>query len=222
METFADKLKAARLRKGFKQSDVAAELDCAPTSLTNWESGKIQPSLDVLAKLCEVLEISPLSLLRKEYSFRDLAVIAAKPSYERSYEDQVALNFSSDILEKLMPAEIQRQETRRIEKTAAFLRDYGILDRFGQLNRKQIEGIQADYDTFGKADKDIVFAYHALTNENKRAFLDILHGLLCQPDNVQMFSENMDRALTYTLGKLGQQAKELRYPVRTEEELSTE
>ena len=57
MATFGEKLKAARLNKGLKQSEVAEKLDCAPTSLTNWENDKVQPSLDVLSKLCEVYEI---------------------------------------------------------------------------------------------------------------------------------------------------------------------
>lgn len=79
MKTFGDKLKDARTAKGLKQSEVAEKLDCAPTSLTNWENGKVQPSLDVLSRICEVYEISPLSLLTREYSYNDIVTISEKP-----------------------------------------------------------------------------------------------------------------------------------------------
>ena len=76
MATFGEKLKAARLNKGLKQSEVAEKLDCAPTSLTNWENDKVQPSLDVLSKLCEVYEISPLSILDRRFEYSDIVAIA--------------------------------------------------------------------------------------------------------------------------------------------------
>ncbi|MDR1705682.1 MAG: helix-turn-helix transcriptional regulator, partial [Clostridiales bacterium] len=99
METFSDRLKAARERKGMMQRDVADVLGCAPTSLTNWEHGKVQPSLEVLARLCEVLGISPLDLLDRHYTYNDIVAISLKPAYERTYQESVALNFSYEILQ---------------------------------------------------------------------------------------------------------------------------
>ena len=203
METFGDKLRAARTRKGMKQAEVAALLDCAPTSLTNWESGKIQPSVEVLARLCEVLEISPLDLLSRKYTYDEIVKISGKAAYERSYEEQIALNFSRAILEKLMPAELQRKEVERVEKSAAFLRDNAMLDRFGgTMDRAEIEPLLAEYDAFGGADRDILFAYHALNPESKGAVLAMLSGLLLPPDNVQPFNDRMSIAVDYTIKAL--------------------
>ena len=110
---FGARLKERRLQMGLKQIDVAAALGCVPTSLTNYEKGIINPPLDVLAKLCEILEISPLELLEKKYDFNEILEVLKKPVNKRSYEDQVAINFSYSILEALTPAAIERLEKER-------------------------------------------------------------------------------------------------------------
>lgn len=209
MTTFAEKLKAARLAKSLKQSDVAEKLNCAPTSLTNWENGKVKPSLDVLSNLCDIYEISPLSLLDKKYSYQDIAEISEKPVSARSYEEQIALNFSFPVLSKLIGVEAQRQETARIQETEKFLRETGAIYRYGMLNRAQIDAIKAEYDNNGGADSDILFAFHALNDSSKKAFLSMLSGLLMQGDNVQVFADNTERAIAYTLDHLEQERKAL-------------
>ena len=89
MATFGEKLKAARLNIGLNQAEVAEKLECAPTSLRNWENGKVQPSLEVLSKLCEVYRIAPLSLSDREYEYSNIVSIASKPITKRTYEEQV-------------------------------------------------------------------------------------------------------------------------------------
>lgn len=210
-KTVGDRIRTARLRKGLKQSDVAAVLDCAPTSLTNWENGKIEPSVEVLSRLCEVLEISPLDLLGKTHSFNEIAAIAGKPAHERAYEERIALNFSYEILKKLLPAEMRRQETKRIEKTATFIKDVNLLERFGgSIEKKDIETLFNDYEEYGAADTDILFAFHALTSESKATILDVLRGLISVPGNIQPLAENMQTATEYTGNKLARQAQAIR------------
>lgn len=211
MATFGEKLKNARLNKGMKQAEVAEILNCAPTSLTNWENGKVQPSLDVLSKLCEVYGIAPLSLLDRKYEYGDIAAIAGKPVPARTYEEQIALNFSEPILDRLLAMEQQRKETARIEATAAFLQDTDLLNRFGgSMNRAEIEAVKADYDENGGADADILFAFHALTADNKAAFLSMLSGLLSDSDGLQAFNEKMDKAQAFTLERLAAQRKTIK------------
>jgi transcriptional regulator with XRE-family HTH domain len=43
-ESFGERIKNDRTERNKKQSDIAAKLGCAATSLTNYESGKIQPA----------------------------------------------------------------------------------------------------------------------------------------------------------------------------------
>jgi len=113
---FGERLRDARIKKGLKQKEVADVLDCAATSLTNWEKGTIQPPLEKLAGLCEVLEISALDLLDRRYNYGDILAIAQKPYKERSYEEQVALNFSGSILAKATDKEIRRLDKERENK----------------------------------------------------------------------------------------------------------
>jgi len=202
MGSVFENLRSARTSRLLKQSEVAARLGCAATSLTNWESGKVMPSLEVLSKLCDIYGISPLSLLEKEYSYYDIVEISEKPIPERSYEEQVALNFSYPILNKLRAAEAQRQETARAEATATFLKENDILTRFGQMSAEEIAAVKKEYDEFDSVDKDILFAYHALTLESKRAFLSMLTGLLSGTGNTQSFSEHMGQAAEYTRNRL--------------------
>lgn len=211
MKTIGEKLKDARMNAGLKQSDVAEKLDCAPTSLTNWEKDKVQPSLDVLSKLCEVYGIAPLSLLDREYEYSDIVAISGKPVSDRTYEEQIALNFSEPVLVRLMAVEAQRQETKRIEETAAFLQDTDLHNRFGgMLNKAEIETVKADYDANGGADADILFAFHALTADNKAAFLSMLSGMLADSDNLQAFNDKMDKAQAFTLDRLAATRKTIK------------
>ena len=209
--TFCEKLKQARNNKKMKQADVAELLGCAATSLTNWESGKVQPSLDVLSRICSIYEISPLSLLDKEYTTADIVTIVNKPVPDRSYQEQIALNFGSLMLDCLVSAEKMQQETKRIEETAAFLQSTNLAARFGgTINKAQIEAVKADYDNNGAADADILFAFHALTGESKRAFLSMLSGLLSDNDNMKELTENMGTAAAFTIERLAAQRKGLK------------
>ena len=208
---FCENLKQARTNKNMKQADVAELLGCAPTSLTNWENGKVQPSLDVLSRICAIYEISPLSLLEKEYSFDELAAISGKSVPERSYEEQIALNFGAPTLNRLLSVEAQRKETARIEATAAFLRETDLLNRFGgSMNKAEIEAVKADYDENGGADADILFAFHALTADNKAAFLSMLSGLLSDIDGLQAFNDRIEKAQAFTLDRLAQQRRAIK------------
>jgi transcriptional regulator with XRE-family HTH domain len=114
--TFGERLRDARLQKGLKQKEVADKLDCAATSLTNWEKGAINPPLEVLARLCEALELDALDLLEKKYKYDDILRIAKTPVNRRSYEQQVALNFSGPILAKTQDKELKRLDKERENK----------------------------------------------------------------------------------------------------------
>lgn len=210
MKTIGDKLREARLNKGLKQAEVAEKLNCAATSLTNWEKGKVNPSLDVLSNLCEVYDITPLSLLDKKYSFEDLVNISSKPVSERTYEEEIALNFSRPILAGLLDKDAQKRQNEQVEKTAEFIQQTDVLNRFGgMMGRAEIEPIQAEYEKNGGADADILFAFHSLTKENKAAFLSMLSGLIADRDNLQGFNDKMDKAQDFTLSKLSAMRKAL-------------
>ena len=92
-----ERLKAIRTKLNLKQSDVASQLSCASTSFTNWESGKINPPLEQLEKMCTIYGISPLELLDHRPTMNEIYKIAQKPVNERTYEENIALAFCGDV-----------------------------------------------------------------------------------------------------------------------------
>ena len=92
-----DKLKEARLKKGLNQIDVAPQLGCGPSTITNWEKGKFNPPIEQLEKICGIYGISPLDLLEKYPNMNDIYHIAKKPVCDRTYEENVALAFSGEV-----------------------------------------------------------------------------------------------------------------------------
>ena len=60
-------LKIARMRKGLTQEELAEKIGMAKITISAYEIGRSKPSLDVLIKLSDVLEVSIDELLgRKE------------------------------------------------------------------------------------------------------------------------------------------------------------
>jgi transcriptional regulator with XRE-family HTH domain len=58
MKTFSERLKRARLDKGFSKSDLASEIGVHYSQIGRYEEKGAQPSADVLAKLANALGVS--------------------------------------------------------------------------------------------------------------------------------------------------------------------
>ena len=64
---FGDKLKKARMAKGLKQSELGDLLNLKNTTISNWEKGVSNPDVEVVSKLCSILNVSA------SYFFDDMA-----------------------------------------------------------------------------------------------------------------------------------------------------
>jgi transcriptional regulator with XRE-family HTH domain len=164
METFGENLKAARERAGLKQKDVAAKIECASTSFTNWENNLIQPAFETVEKICEVLGISPLELLDREYTYNDIVTISEKPVRERSYMEKLALNFTRFSLEEQIQAE--RDNADYIEQRTG-------------LSAAAVAALT------GKHTLDYAFGDDDRTGKATPAALAALNRLLSSPDGIQ-------------------------------------
>ena len=210
MTSFGNRLKQVRIAVGMRQVEVAAALECAPTSLTNWENGKVQPSVGVLSKLCNVYNLSPLQLLSKKYDFADIVAIAGKPVEERSYEEQIALNFSGSILEAHLLNQKKEQDSKQEEQKKEqnfILKDFSmeamLPERFcGTVSQDEVKKLVELYSANCEVNIDIEFAFNILTDENKTAFLAMLCGLLSEDDNILPLMDRMNVAAAYTTGRL--------------------
>lgn len=53
-----DRLRQARLAKGFSQDDLQDRMGVGPNQINRYENGKFDPSMEVIVKLSETLEVS--------------------------------------------------------------------------------------------------------------------------------------------------------------------
>lgn len=60
---FAERLQDARQQAGLKQSEVAAQVKIASTTLANYEQGRSDPSIPMLIRIAQALNISTDKLL---------------------------------------------------------------------------------------------------------------------------------------------------------------
>ncbi len=51
-------LKAIREEKNMQQKEVAARLNRTPACISSWETGKTEPSIDDLARLADLFDVS--------------------------------------------------------------------------------------------------------------------------------------------------------------------
>ena len=84
------------------------------------------------------------------------------------------------------------------------------MDLFGgKMGEPDVEDIMEDYDRFGGVDADILFAFHALTEVSKAAFLSMLAGMISDRESMQDFHE-IEKAQAFTFEKLIKQCQTIR------------
>lgn len=63
MSTVSKNIKAIRIKKKITQEDAASKLFVTRQTISNWETGKSQPDIDMLIKIAEVLDTDITSLI---------------------------------------------------------------------------------------------------------------------------------------------------------------
>ena len=63
---FSINIKNLRLQKGLKQLELAQKLCTTQRKVSYWESGKIEPDIDMLWEIANLFEISVDELIGKE------------------------------------------------------------------------------------------------------------------------------------------------------------
>ena len=62
---FSKNLKEARKQKFLTQKQVANALSVVESCYANWEQGRTEPNIDMLRKLCKILEVSADELINE-------------------------------------------------------------------------------------------------------------------------------------------------------------
>lgn len=70
-EKLGERLIAFRNRKGLSQDELSMKLGVSRQSISNWENGSSQPSIDFIKKLAEIYEVSVDDLLNTDKNIED-------------------------------------------------------------------------------------------------------------------------------------------------------
>ncbi len=65
---FNERIKELRLALGINQIEFGRKLNVTKQCVSNWENGNIQPSIDMLIRICKVFSVSADYLLGLEHS----------------------------------------------------------------------------------------------------------------------------------------------------------
>lgn len=84
--SFRDRLKEARLSKGFKQTELSQKIGLSKNAVSNYENGSSNPNIDVLYKLLEILEIEPNFLFQDEIPTKDINLSNADKDLFKRYK----------------------------------------------------------------------------------------------------------------------------------------
>lgn len=72
-EIIGNDIKKYRELNGFTQKQLAEKLGISSARLSNWELGTNRPDVDMLAKLCNILNVSANTLLHLDEQVSDLS-----------------------------------------------------------------------------------------------------------------------------------------------------
>ena len=79
----SEKLKQARIDKGFSQEKVATKLNISRQSLSKWENGRGYPDVYNLKLLCDLYEISVDQILKDDERLKDITVQEKRAKTEK-------------------------------------------------------------------------------------------------------------------------------------------
>lgn len=72
--TFGEKLKAARIESGLKQSELAKKLNTTGNTISNWENNVSKPDLDTLSYICGILHVTASYFLQATISEDEVSI----------------------------------------------------------------------------------------------------------------------------------------------------
>lgn len=123
--SFGEKIKSARKAKGLTQKQLAAKINAAHNSISDWENDKNKPDPDTIELLCGVLEITPNYLLAAspdDFSPKDKLLV-------RRYNDLDSIGQSH--VDSVLQWETER--VQQIEQTASTVVEVADSDSQGRI-----------------------------------------------------------------------------------------
>lgn len=75
---FGEKLKAERTKKGWSQEELAAKLYVSRQSVSKWENGQNYPSIEIILKISDLLDLSLDELMKSDQELTDKVIKDSK------------------------------------------------------------------------------------------------------------------------------------------------
>lgn len=115
---FQDKLRAIRRRRGLTQAQVADRIGVTPVTVGNWERGVNQPTVDILARLADLLQVSTDFLADRDVipfpDLEDQGTRTLLKNYQRlDYHGRRAVEAICAVELERMEAAEETQQTKR-------------------------------------------------------------------------------------------------------------
>lgn len=115
--TIGDKIRELRLESGLLQKELASKINIAPNTLSQFESGKANPSYEVLIAFADIFACSTDYLLGRSDDFGNITVLENEPTLssdeKKLLDDYRALNTKNKIHVSAY-ASIRREEQENI------------------------------------------------------------------------------------------------------------
>lgn len=108
---FGIKLKEVRIAKGLKQSELGALLGLKNTTVSNWEKGVSNPDVEIVAKLCSILDV-PASYFFDNMASEEILSFAEKNLIKKYRTlDKHGIDLVDTVLDKEYNRCIKESET---------------------------------------------------------------------------------------------------------------
>lgn len=102
--TFGEKLKAARIEKGLKQTELAKKLNTTGNTISNWEHNISKPDLDTLSYICGILHVKASYFLSTELPDDEVSI----PELDIIKKYRVLDPYSKETILYLLDREFER------------------------------------------------------------------------------------------------------------------
>lgn len=119
--TFGEKLKAARIESGLKQTELAKKLNTTGNTISNWENNVSKPDLDTLSYICGILHVKAsyflhATLPEDEVSIPELNMIKSYRALDQHGKETVSymLERETDRVKQIEQAASTPAATRMI------------------------------------------------------------------------------------------------------------
>lgn len=100
IDKLGNAIKLSRIKKGFSQEKLAEILDVTPTHIKHMESGRRKPSVEILFKLANILDISLDSLIFDTFDDRDSVIESIVIDLKKCERDK--LNLIKDVIDVIV------------------------------------------------------------------------------------------------------------------------